>query len=244
MIGLLWILLALVILYILFVIVLRTPPQKLLLGLIFALAIFAVFGTLFLIVSGKWSWIWITASALFPWIGRALYLRRLFQQWQEHAVSRLSSETITLETKKINQELSIDGFLNKDLPSPPFPHPTKNQKLSSLSHEHVLSLYQYLEDHDPKAQDLLVAFCRASPLHPHDSFSEHKTHHETHSSETKNKMERKQALDILGLSEGNASRDMILKAHKRLISQLHPDKGGSNYLATMINQARDSLLSS
>lgn len=55
------------------------------------------------------------------------------------------------------------------------------------------------------------------------------------------RMSRSEALDLLGLSEG-ASKEEIISAHRRLIQQTHPDKGGTNYLASKINEAKDVLL--
>lgn len=55
-----------------------------------------------------------------------------------------------------------------------------------------------------------------------------------------------EALDVLGLSgditNGDITKDMVLDAHRRLIQKLHPDRGGNDYLAAKINQARDQLL--
>ena len=54
-------------------------------------------------------------------------------------------------------------------------------------------------------------------------------------------MSRDEAFEILGLDPG-ASDEEIAKAHKMLMKRFHPDQGGSSYLATKINQAKDVLL--
>nr|WP_279538403.1 DnaJ domain-containing protein [Pseudomaricurvus alcaniphilus] len=54
-------------------------------------------------------------------------------------------------------------------------------------------------------------------------------------------MTRSEALQVLGLSD-TAEKQDIIKAHRKLMQKVHPDHGGSDYLAAKINQAKDFLL--
>lgn len=54
-------------------------------------------------------------------------------------------------------------------------------------------------------------------------------------------MDRAEALQILDLP-ANPSRESVQSAYLRLIHKLHPDRGGSAYLAARLNEARQVLL--
>ncbi len=108
--------------------------------------------------------------------------------------------------------------------------------LSELSIEDLKAFYRYCQSHDQQTVQVLEAYIQRERLAEWQDApqSEQPSYASANTSE-------QEAYDILGLEPG-ADKQAILDAHKRLMSRMHPDKGGSNYLAAKINKAKEVLL--
>lgn len=112
-------------------------------------------------------------------------------------------------------------------------------RLSTLSLEDLLDLASECRQ-DPDSIQLLEAYLER--MFP--DWREHAQAESTAGSRPagdESAMTETLALEILGLGS-DASREQITAAHRRLMQKMHPDRGGSDYLAQRINQARDFLL--
>lgn len=150
---------------------------------------------------------------------------------QKSSGQRSSVRTDMLEMELDHDSGSMDGVVSAGQ--------FAGKRLSAMSLDELKLLLEEAQSRDPKAAQLLDAFIESR-------FGSYKQ-----SSGTNGRTEQKgagtgamsidEAYDILGLSRG-ASREEIQSAHRNLMKKNHPDQGGSTYLASKINEAKDILL--
>ncbi len=57
----------------------------------------------------------------------------------------------------------------------------------------------------------------------------------------KQTISKDEAMEVLGLKSGYTDEEVI-QAHRRMMQKVHPDRGGSDYLAAQIKQAKETIL--
>jgi hypothetical protein len=114
------------------------------------------------------------------------------------------------------------------------------RRLSDMDEASLIALLGGYRREDAQSAQLLEAYLdRAFTV-----WRQHAAAHEEQAKAASGEpavMSKEDALRVLGLEAG-ASESEIKTAYHRLISSLHPDRGGSGYLAAQVNRARDVLL--
>lgn len=204
-----------------------------------------VFGILvliigFLAVTGRLSWALMSLPVLLPWFMRARALTRAaknFSRMRHSYSGGGSGQTSDVDTRFLRMRLDHDtGQMSGEVTDGPY----AGRRLDDLSISDLITLLsQFAEQDEESAQILTVYMDRVYPDWRDEAGQQAGADNMGAGSAN---MTPEQAYLILGLKPG-ASDDDVREAHKRLIANLHPDKGGSSYLAAQINQAKDVLLS-
>jgi hypothetical protein len=184
---------------------------------------------LFVLLSERFAFIWTPLILLFPYLRGYLrsFLARLHPSGANPAsevVTRYLRVSLDHETGAMTGTVLAGNLVGT--------------RLEELTLTDLFHLLRECRAADQEGARLLEAYL--DRLHPtwRDDFASNPAGSTRHDSTD---MSVEEAYDILGLASG-ADEATIKAAHHRLMMQVHPDHGGSDYLATKINRARDVLL--
>lgn len=118
--------------------------------------------------------------------------------------------------------------------------PEAGRPLSALSPRELVSVLEHYVLNDPQSAQVLEAYLDRTHPRWREAAPGHGRDRERPAAPAA-PMSEDEAYRILGLARGASVRD-IEAAYRRLIALVHPDKGGSSFLAAQVNRARDVLL--
>ena len=184
----------------------------------------------------------IFAKRLFPLLRYLPFLKGLYQK-AKATQSSGSSQSSTVETSLLKMTLDHEsGNLDGEL----LATDSKGKYLSELSLSELISLYGLAEKQYPDSIEVLAAYIdrqHGSDWREAASAGSDSGEREQDARPNDNtEMTANEAYAVLGLDQ-NATEKEVIATHRKLMQKLHPDRGGSNYLAAKINQAKDLLIS-
>jgi len=235
------ILAAAMVVYILFRRVATLPPHRRRAEYLKLGAGVAVVAVILLTLAGKMHWVGAALTGLLVALRQGLpVILRYFPMLASLRSRQASgSQQSSLSTALLRMRLDHEtGALSGEV----LQGPLKGWRLDDLTREQLNELSDYCRDNDGESLRLLEGYLEQR--FGEQAGSGHSQAGEGSNSESLDgSMSRREALEILGLKD-SADEEAVIAAHRKLMQKLHPDRGGSDYLAAKINQAKDLLLQS
>lgn len=217
----------------------NAPVSALRQGLLWFAGLAAAAVLLLLLASGRAAQVLGTLGVLAPFAWRWWRNRRTARRFGAGAAAGESGnesrvETATLEMRLDHGTGRMSGRVRAG--------PQAGRELAELSRPELLALLAACRADDPDSVPLLEAWLdRADPDWRAADEEDGGAAGGARGASAAGPMGREEALAVLGLAEGASEAD-IRAAHRRLMRAAHPDGGGSDWLASRVNEARDVLL--
>lgn len=230
----------------------RTPAHKAKPMLRKAL-IWGAIGLLVLAVAtGRLNPVFAALAAAVPLVMRALHLLRMLPMIQQILRSlglngplggtggafgtAGSGRTSAIRTRFLDMELEHDsGRMDGTVIDGPF----LGRRLSDLELDQLARMMELYRSADPQSASVLDAYLdreRGDEWQARDAGAAE----QPATGAAGSPMTEDEAWAVLGLEPG-ADEEAVRSAHRRLMQKLHPDRGGSDYLAAKINEAKRLL---
>ncbi len=221
----------------------RTPPEQVARKLRQALLWLGGGLLIFLAATGRLHWLFALLGAAAPFVQRMFrllqflpMLQRLHALFQQNrsAGGPSGGQHSQVRTRFLHMQLDHDsGAMTGTVLRGRF----KDRELAQLDLQQLLDLLRECAT-DEQSASLLQAYLDRERGPEWREQAGARPHAE---SSAPGDMTRSEAYEILGLA-ADADKEAIIAAHRRLMQKLHPDRGGSAWLATRINLAKDLLM--
>ena len=222
---------------------LRTPPAVIAKHLRRVLLALGAVALLFLAGTGHLPWLLALLGALLaaairllPLLHFAPLLQRLWRQIRPQGSARGDARRSTVDARYVRMWLEHgSGEIDGEVLAGPF----AGTRLSALGLADLVNIYRHCRANDADSAALLQTYLER--VYGEEWKTTASTEAGRESQPGRASMTPEEAYAVLALAPG-ASKDQIIAAHRRLILRFHPDRGGSDYLAAKINQAKDLLI--
>jgi hypothetical protein len=196
----------------------------------------AVVVVIMLTLAGKMHWVGAALTGLVVAVRQlAPSLIRLFPMLSSLRGSSTAQQgqSSTVATEFLRMHLDHDsGKLSGEVIKGEF----SDWLLAEMDSQQLQALLAFCQQEDSESAQLLDSYLQQRFDGSSDFGQQQQTAQQNHTG-----MSRKEALEVLGLDD-SASDEDVTAAHRKLMQKLHPDRGGNDYLASKINQAKDFLL--
>ena len=206
------------------------------------LAILGVAVLIYLLYARQFTWVWAALFFLLPALMRRRAFARMAKNWRGPTPGQKSE----IETRYFRMSLEHDtGAMVGTVIDGAF----RGRELEALGFEEQLTLLAECRSGDEPSARLLEAYLdrvHGASWRAQDAGADGARDGASSGAgggAARGAMDRDEAYKVLGLRPG-ASEEDIKGAHRKLMTKIHPDHGGSTYLAAKINQAKDVLLKS
>ena len=207
-------------------------PQVLVRQLRIGAGVAALTGAGFLVVRGMVGYA-MSLAALGSWL---LWGYGGFPGWPGSA-QKSAGQSSRVTTDHLEVELDHD---TGDIRGRVLKGSFAGRELQDLAPAELARLWQDCRFADPQSAQILEAYLDRVHATWREDAARTEGERDAHAG-SGGPMTREQALEVLGLSP-DASEEDIRRAHRELMMKLHPDRGGSTFLAAKINEAKDVLL--
>ena len=212
------------------------------LAFIMGLLVLTVTGKLY-VLAALGTGLVVFAKRLFPFLRYFPLFKGLYQKTkakQKSGSTKQSSvETSLLRMTLDHESGEVDGELLDTV--------SEGKYLSEFGQPELIALYIIAEKQYPDSIEVLAAYLDRKYGSDWRAAANAGNGHEESGQRSRQsgsgEMTLTEAYAVLGLDH-NATEEEVIAAHRKLMLKLHPDKGGNNYLAAKINQAKELLVCS